>query len=170
MLIRHYSLIENTMAGLALDGLTGDVTHDVALLRSVKAGMLVTPVAVPNASDLFVKVCGPTDVPIGWVINDPAGGFYENTPYPASGKIPFVVGGVFTVDAVAFDATRVADYKVGSLLVPGVGGIMVPVSTAAPAPTATASDVASNPALICAVVLKAPSALDLTMMIQSKLL
>jgi len=97
--IRHRGI--NVNLDIDQDGFTGDVEVDAALayVVSLKAGRIAG-----LDSDGYVQLAdGSADsasvqqIPMGFIINDAAGYFYENKPALASKKVPVIMGNCLIV-------------------------------------------------------------------------
>lgn len=90
---------KGVIVSLNLDtaGFTGDeiANSKLAYVQSIKAGVVVN-----MDSDGFVQLCdGVADDPIGFVVNDAAGGAYENLPAMATRSVAVVPIGTGVVQS-----------------------------------------------------------------------
>jgi len=121
-------------------GLTGDTEADskLAYIQSLKGGRL----AAIGANG--VKLAdGATDTPLGFIINDAEGYFYENKPALASGKVPLTVGDQIVVTD-QIDTSEV--FAKGDKLYAGTGAKVGLVTKTAPAAGAKVIGIATSTA------------------------
>ena len=115
MLIVDHSGIQLSL-NLDTSSFTGDVETDVELayIQGLKAGRLVTV----DASGYAQLADGAAGEPVGWLLNDAAGAFFENKPAIASEKVASTFGNaVLTTDQIDTALT----FAPGDLLWAGTG-------------------------------------------------
>lgn len=134
-----YSLIKDTSTVLASDGFTQSNPNVVATAGAVsttipvnvKKGALGGSVAFLRPDVGANTVGGAALVsaayvrrvrPLGLFINDAAGNAYENTPAPASGKSPFLRGGLVGVKLYETQKQTVRSFVTGTWGAAGVVG------------------------------------------------
>jgi len=138
-------LHKGIQASLNLDqsGLTGDVEQDSknAYVMSLVGGRLVSLDASANVQLADGEVH--TTKPIGFVINDANGYFYQNIPAAASGKVPVTVGNCIVITDQLADGITVVP---GELLYAGTGADVGKITNIPPDPTSSVVGVAASAA------------------------
>jgi hypothetical protein len=117
-------LQKGTQISLDMDqtGFTGDITSDSQLpvVTKMVAGRLVA-IGPTGATLADGQSTGTGLEPVGWIINDAAGYFFENKPAFASGKIGVVMGPAMLVSD-QIDTTKT--FNLGDRLYAGTGAAL----------------------------------------------
>lgn len=133
-------------AAMDMTGFNGDVAHDAALpiVTEKVAGRLGSL----NPADGTLQLAdGATDQPLGFIINDASGYFFENKPAIASGIIPVTFGNcVVITDQIDTDLT----FSPGEALYAGTGAKVGLVTNVPSAPTDKKIGIAGSSASISA--------------------
>ena len=113
-------------------GFTGDTEVDAAL--AVVTKMVGGRLGAINSSGVATLADGASMKPIGFIINDAAGAYFENKPALASGKIPMTLGNcVVITDQIDTDLT----FDEGELVYAGTSTKVGLITNSDPTPGAS---------------------------------